>query len=497
MVSRRAFLKLTGAASLAAGCGVDPLVNRDPVPGAPDDEALDDPADADLVDEDEDGVAHADLDPLIEAPESTVESALFPLGVSAGDLDNDRVTLWTRYDGDAPLALVVWRMRSSNAAEYARMHRVVNPVALVNGFAHVDVDGLVAGARYRYAFFELDASAQPGTSARIARSVVGNLRAPFTGAEPLVLGAVSCTNEDEPFTVLARAAERASPSALDAQPIDAFLFLGDTAYCDGAENADEYRAKWQAHLGKPEHIAVRAATSCYATWDDHEVKNDWNPESIDPAHFDAARAALFEHMPVRKLMEDPKRIWRSRKWGTTAEVFVLDSRSERLPSTIFGENEQYLSRPQMDWLKAGLLESDCAFKVIMNSVPITRFPNIWNAWQVDRWDAYDAQRTEILAHIDDNAIPGVLWVSGDFHLAKMGFVSPEGSPGASQVEVLVGPGAQGGNALASTLIDDYFHWKSTENNYTELHLDPATGYARIVYVNAAGEIFAERTYPLG
>jgi alkaline phosphatase D len=489
MVSRRAFLKLTGAASLAAGCGVEPLVDRPRSP-APDDAPPDDDAHAPLDDVDELGSARADVDPLVELPENTVESALFPLGVSAGDLDSDRATLWTRYDGEAPLALVVWRMSALNTTEYARVHRVVNPVALVDGFAHVDIDGLVAGARYRYAFFELDPNAQPGTSPRVARSIVGNLRAPFSGAEPLVLGAVSCTNDDEPFTVLARAAERG-------QALDAFLFLGDTAYCDGAESADEYRAKWQAHIGKPEHVALRAATSCYATWDDHEVKNDWNPENIDPAHFETARAALFEHMPMRKLAEDPRRIWRSRKWGTTAEVFVLDSRSERLPSTIFGEDEQYLSREQMDWLKTALLESSCAFKVIMNSVPITRFPNIWNAWQVDRWDAYDAQRTEILAHIDDNAIPGVLWVSGDFHLAKMGFVSPEGNPGATQVEVLVGPGAQGGNALASTLVDDYFHWKSTENNYTELHLDPSTGYARIVYVNAAGEIFAERTYPLG
>jgi phosphodiesterase/alkaline phosphatase D-like protein len=309
---------------------------------------------------------------------------------------------------------------------------------------------------------------------------------------------VSCTNEDEPFTVLARAAERAAPSPGNlAAPIDAFLFLGDTAYCDGADTPDAYRDKWHAHIGKAEHVALRASMASYTTWDDHEVTNDWNPETIDAAHFETARAALREHMPMRTLAEDPKRLWRSRRFGTTAEVFVLDSRSERLPSTIFSDDEQYISRAQMDWLKGALLESPCAFKVIMNSVPITRFPNIWNAWQVDRWDAYDAQRTEILTHIDDNAIPGVLWVSGDFHLAKMGFVSPEGSPGATQVEVLVGPGAQGGNALASTLIADHFHWKSTENNYTELHLDPATGEARIVYVNAAGEIFAERTYPLG
>lgn len=67
MVSRRAFLKLTGAASLAAGCGVEPLVNRDPrwpppPGGAPDDDL--DPVDA-LAD-DEDGSARDDVDPLVD-----------------------------------------------------------------------------------------------------------------------------------------------------------------------------------------------------------------------------------------------------------------------------------------------------------------------------------------------------------------------------------------------------------------------------------------------
>jgi histidinol dehydrogenase len=48
---------------------------------------------------------------------------------------------------------------------------------------------------------------------------------------------------------------------------------------------------------------------------------------------------------------------------------VLDSRSERLPSTITSEHEQYLSRAQMDWFKQALVDSPCTFKVIMNSVP--------------------------------------------------------------------------------------------------------------------------------
>ena len=69
----------------------------------------------------------------------------------------------------------------------------------------------------------------------------------------------------------------------------------------------------------------------------------------------------------------PDRIWRSFRWGHSAEVFVLDCRGERRPSTrsVNPTRESvYISRAQMDWLKAGLRASPAVFKFIVNSVPI-------------------------------------------------------------------------------------------------------------------------------
>jgi alkaline phosphatase D len=226
----------------------------------------------------------------------------------------------------------------------------------------------------------------------------------------------------------------------------------------------------------------------YITWDDHEVENDWNPESMKSSTVDAAFACFFDHAPCARTTAAPNRIWRSARWGKTVEVFVLDSRSERRPSTRSSANAQYLSAEQLAWLEASLVASPARFKLIMNSVPITNMPSVWDLYKVDRWEAYPAQRTRILKYIDDHQIPGVLWLSGDFHLAFISQVATSG-PGRTQREVLCGPGAQNANLLLSSLQPPQFSFKTGTNNYTTLRFDPASGEVRVGYHDGAGSEF--------
>lgn len=166
-------------------------------------------------------------------------------------------------------------------------------------------------------------------------------------------------------------------------------------------------------------------------------------------------------------------------------MFVLDCRSERRPSTRDDDDAQYISPAQMDWLKAGLLESRAVFKIIVNSVPISNFPALLDLAHNDRWEGYAAQRTEILTHIDEHEIQGVLWVAGDFHLASIGRVSMSG-PGSHATEILVGPGAQVPNPLVLTLAAPQFEWASGVNNYATLRLDPSAREITVTYFSGSG-----------
>lgn len=400
------------------------------------------------------------------------ESDAFPLGVATGDAAPTSIIAWTQYTGDTVLALVVWRDQSI-AGVFA-----TDPNEA--GFVHVEVDDLDAGTHYEYAFVEYD------DEVPLARSAQGIFRTAIAldTLAPVVFGAIACTNQRFNLAPLERAARH---------PFDLFLHLGDCTYADGAETPDEYRELWAQNLARAPYRSLRGQTSFLATWDDHEVDNNWNPEEMDPAHVAVARDAFFEHQPIGRLPMDPDRIWRSFRWGMTAEFFVLDTRGERRPSSRGRPDAQYLSPAQFDWLLAGLRDSPALFKIVMNSVPIGEFPYPSTR---DRWVGYPAQRDALLSAIELDDIEGVVFISGDFHHASAGRAAAAG-PGARVLEFLVGPGGQIPNPLHIALPAlPQFDWATGVNNYARFHLDPETRELTVSYRTSTDRLAYEATYAL-
>ncbi len=399
------------------------------------------------------------------APEA---SPLFPLGVASGDPAEDGALLWTRYGGKAPLELVVLRDGAEVHAQQA---------AATDGFVRLEVAGFAADTAYEFLFRERGGGAQSRT---------GRFRTALAPGARRVLrfGGVSCMKYNQSMAAVARAAARTD--------LDGFLLLGDNAYLDGSRTLDEYRASWARTLRLQAQRDLRATHTVVATWDDHEVANNWSLEDIAPAQLGAARRAFFDNMPLRAQAAAPARIWRSVRYGDVAEVLALDSRGERRPSA-----KEYLSRAQLDWLEARLAASPCVFKLVLTSVPVSSFPGaFFDLVKDDRWEGYPEQRNEVLSFVEQRRIGGVLWVAGDYHLASMGRVALDG-PGKSAVEVLVGPGAQASNPAPSYPGEPQFDWASGVNNYAVLELDPVTTAVRIEYRDAGDRVLVERTYALG
>ncbi len=414
----------------------------------------------------------------LDKPEALTESGAFMFGIASGDALADRVVLQTRYDGAAALRLRVWRMEGAVYAERVA-DAAVTPFD--GGFVHLDVSGLVPGARYGYAFLE-ETAGQPPT-----RSALGRFRAALAPGqvEPLVFGAVSCTSLDSAPACLAHAAARTD--------LAAFLLLGDTTYNDTATTLAAYRTRWAQSLSRAEYRALRASTSLLATWDDHEVTNDFNPEQVPAARMTMARQTFFESLPLRRDALQADRLWKTVRWGDSVELFVLDGRGERKPSTRLSADPIYLSPTQLDWFKAGLKASPCALKLILNSVPISDFG--FSAFNADGWRAYQKQRLEILKFIEAENIRGVLWLSGDHHFASAGTISASG-PGTAAIEVLAGPGSQSSNPLWNLLKPPRWDFASGTNNYLAVHCDPVKREAKVVFHDAKGATLFDKTYAL-
>jgi len=361
---------------------------------------------------------------------ATVAVEFFPLGTQSGDPLPNNALCWTRYTGDQPVTLHYAIWSNSTWVEQA----AISVAPMEGGFVHIEIPGLDADTFVAFQFVD-----DTGLG-----SAIGQTR---TAQAPSTYGRVrfavsSCTRSSHiPFPALKKVAERGN--------LDFCLYLGDTSYNDYAYTVDEYRAVWKNTLSTEGYQALFSTTAGIFTWDDHEIHNNWDRESVNEIRLSNATQAYFETLPIRRNDESELGLWRSIRFGNVVEVFVLDCRGERWPS-----RQEYISPEQMTWLKEGLCASKATWKLIANSVPISNMPLAFDIDAViyDRWEGFPAQRDELLDHIVDCDIPGVLFLGGDLHMSALARVEPEGKK-RQILEIMAGPGGNDPNVLGF-LVED-------------------------------------------
>jgi len=353
----------------------------------------------------------------------TPSEAAFTHGVASGDVTDTSVILWTRVDAEAEVTAEV---ASDGQFEQVAASEKLQAKAENDFVVKAAIEGLEPDGSYFYRFLSPDGTASPtGTF----------LTAPAEDVARDVVFAYSGDSADylQPFTLLT--------TVLQDDP-DFFIYLGDTVIADPevegvpiATTLPEYRQLYKNNR-EDEHLAgLTAATSTYAIWDDHEVVNDFDSETVDPDMMAAGLQAFFEYMPIRQSPDDPNRLYRSFRWGKDVELFILDERQYRSAEANCldeeGETEQFPTRigdeacreslrdpsrtmlgsEQKEWFKQALLDSDAKFKFIVNEVPISEFILL----PYDRWEGYPAEREELLDFISDNGIQNVVFLTTDLH----------------------------------------------------------------------------------
>jgi len=374
----------------------------------------------------QDDVKPGDIDKAkqvaLDPPSIKKEIALFPLGIQAGAMTDSKVTLWGYTTDEKPKKLRLWRESTEKGKIALAQEKELTPK---DGYFKEDIEGLAPGTWYNYAFFQENEK----------RSEIGRFKTALhkDSQKPITIAATACTKFNfMPYTSLETTATK---------DYDIFLHLGDFSYNDGSKNTADYRAKWHQTLKDKGYQAALPKAGQYVTWDDHELANDSEIDNLTPEQRKAGVDAFFEHTVTKRI--DGDRFWTSYRWGKTAEIIVLDCRSERIHESRETKDATYIGKEQMAFLKKTLKETPCHFKIIMNSVPITDWDKtlLGKAAVADRWQGYPAQRKDILSFIEDNKIGNVWWLSGDMHIGSVGKIDPEG-PHAKMYEILVGPGAQ-------------------------------------------------------
>ena len=415
---------------------------------------------------------------FLTAPGGPPPPVTFSHGIASGDVTQDSAVLWTRVDQKAKLTVEV----STDPNFGGKVIKLKVQASPENDFTvNALVERLKQGNTYFYRFSSRDSVSEVGTfqTADGANREV-NVSFAYSGDSDgtQIAPGVRFFNDFETL------------DAIRAEDPDFWVYLGDTIYSDSilraspAATLDEYRAAYRENREVDALRDLLAATSTYAIWDDHEVRNDYDGQTVDPTLYANGREAFLEYMPFLEqgLLEDPAcasdPLFRVFRWGEDVDVIILDERSCRdadvadacsfnpgvlppdlaptlppgvralfpglLPSVlpsgcltaIFDPSRTMLGDVQKAAFMDALL-SDAQFKFVINPLPIQQF----YALPYDRWEGYGAERAEILNFIRDNSIDNVVFLTTDTHanLINEVFIDNFADPTPIADEFVTGP----------------------------------------------------------
>ena len=376
-----------------------------------------------------------------------------------------------RPGGMAPVAVPVgWEVGADPAMRQVVRHGTVEADPQFAHSVHVECTGLEPGRDYWYRF-----------TAGGETSPTGHTRtAPAHGAplSRLRFGFASCANYELGYFAAYR--------HLAAENPDLVLFLGDYLYeyvskaqnkvrqhSDGVEATDlrTYRNRHAQYKTDPDLQSLHAAAPCLATWDDHEVQNDYaddRSQTFDhPAAFLARRAAAYqafwEHMPL-PLWARPRgsgiRIFGRVNFGDLVSFLVVDGRQYRsrlacdtpprggakpLVDATCPERRDprrsYLGKAQEAWLYREFRGAPARWNVLAQGQLVAEFKERIgdgeiSYWSED-WNGYPAARQRLLQQIADSRLANPVVIGGDIHSfwandLKLDFDDPKAPPIASE-----------------------------------------------------------------
>ncbi|HVK81807.1 MAG TPA: alkaline phosphatase D family protein, partial [Verrucomicrobiae bacterium] len=253
----------------------------------------------------------------------------------------------------------------------------------------------------------------------------------------------------------------------DEEP-DLALFLGDYIYeysiaarrpaevvrpynLEEATTLAGYRNRYALHRTDADLQLLHATAPCLATWDDHEVHDDysgwWSKDrSVAPSSFLQRRAAayraFYEHMPLRRAQLGrgaDMLLHRRVEFGRLASFSVLDGRQYRsrqpcdtpesggkgqiAPAScaeLADPSRTLLGFAQERWLYDGLARARAQWNVLAQNLVVaplrTRLPPSGEAaYWTDIWDGYQSARDRLLEAIELTGPSNPVVLSGDYH----------------------------------------------------------------------------------
>jgi len=377
--------------------------------------------------------------------------ARFQHGVASGDPLADRLILWTRITPPDPSATrpidVRWRIGVDPGLRRVVSSGTAQTTAARDYTVKVDVGGLVPGATYYYAF---DTGGE--------QSPVGRTKTfPLTGVDRMRFALVSCSNYPAGFFNVYRC-------IANRPDLDAVVHVGDYIYEFGegeygagaainrvpnplreAYTLADYRLRYATYRTDPDLQEAHRQFPFILVWDDHELANDaWsggglnhNPEKGEgdwATRKAAAYKAYLEWMPIRESTEPGIHLYRTFRFGTLADLVMLDTRGLRDRQVAINDvagladpKRTLMGAAQEAWMFDQVRASQRAstpWTLLGQQIMFARSsPPGMPVQNNDAWDGYQAQRDRVFDFIEQEKVRNLVILTGDAH-SSWGFDVP-------------------------------------------------------------------------
>jgi alkaline phosphatase D len=387
------------------------------------------------------GIAPSGLSPAAPMPAEDRHGVL----VTVAEVGPDRAMVWVRGDhSSTPVRLRYGPAEDTSATTDIMV--ALSPERDQTG--RVALETLVPATRYVYEVSQDDARTRGSFVTAPRPEADAPVRLVWSGD----LGANGyCRDVEDGYRIFRTMARR--------QP-NFFLFIGDTVYADQpcgvrphvpgtdyvAKTLAEFHGKHRYNRADPALQEFFRTTSVFAMWDDHEVRNNFAgpTEPLMPVGL----RALLDYWPIQGPPDEPRRLYRTVRWGRHVEALILDTRQYRTDNAESdGPAKTMLGAAQREWLLRGLASSDATWKLVVTSVPLGmftggRYSDSWsraNLFGFPRTTptGFVHERDLILRSIRDQGVRNVVFLSGDVHHAEL--MRHEPSPGFVVHELVAGP----------------------------------------------------------
>jgi len=197
-----------------------------------------------------------------------------------------------------------------------------------------------------------------------------------------------------------------------------WIWAGDNIYGDTRDTA-VLRAKYDLQLRQPDYRALVARVPVIGTWDDHDYGvNDGGKEY--PVRAASQQLALdFLGVPADAPRRRRPGMYEAYTYGPPGrqvKVLLLDTRYFRDPLPPSGQTSDgdVLGEAQWRWLESELRGSEAAVHLIVSSIQV-----IPEDHRFEKWANFPRSRERLLRLVRDTRVPGVVFLSGDRHIAEL------------------------------------------------------------------------------